>query len=98
MNLRWEPASNLLNISGELNRTSILAHYPIKKSNFSGQSLTVNMNDTVSVDTAGVAWLLHLIETANAANCNISFQHLPQQLVDIATVTDVLPLLDNTAV
>jgi phospholipid transport system transporter-binding protein len=68
-------------ISGELSRFTVeqlndnaFSHW------FSHSAIDVNLHDLSKVDTAGLAWLLHLLEQAKGFNCQLSFSHIPLQL------------------
>ena len=50
------------------------------------------------IDTAGLAWILLLIELAAAKSCDISLMNLPDDLLKLAKLSavDTLLPIDNT--
>lgn len=82
-----------VDLTGVLDRHSILNFYPapIKPSN--AKTLNVNLEKVVKVDTAGLAWLIHLKELTLKSNITLVFHNVPKQLIDIARLSDVLPIL-----
>jgi phospholipid transport system transporter-binding protein len=68
-------------ISGELSRFTVDELSDEMFSDwFSHSAIDVNLHDLSKVDTAGLAWLLHLLEQAKGFNCQLSFSHIPLQL------------------
>ncbi|MBO9489585.1 STAS domain-containing protein [Endozoicomonas sp. G2_1] len=62
----------------------------------SGQSaLTLDLSKLTHVDTAGLAWLLYVIEQAHKANVAVTLSELPEDLINLTRLTgvdDLLPL------
>jgi len=80
-------------ITGPLNRHSLSAlgkdyHTPLFKQCYEPK-IQISLAETTQVDTAGLAWLLLLIETAQKANCQLSFVHLSHDLLKLAQLSAV---------
>jgi phospholipid transport system transporter-binding protein len=77
-------------VAGELIRTTINKPFE-KKSNklFSSAKMTVDLSRVKKVDTAGLAWLLHIVEQANLNACQLIFINIPQDLLKLATLSGV---------
>ncbi len=45
------------------------------------------------MDTAGLAWLLHQVAQAAKLGLTIQMRHVPEQLISLAQLSDVLALL-----
>lgn len=79
-----------LMIIGELSRYTVeqlndeeLSHW------FAHSAIDVNLHDLSKVDTAGLAWLLYLLEQANNFSCQLSFSHVPLKLSKLATLSGI---------
>ena len=75
---------NKAHLVGELTRQNIALlsqkkiHQMIKQ-----DELTVNLAKISKVDTAGLAWLIYLLEQANAKSCQLIFSNLPEKLTKL---------------
>ena len=70
----------------------------LKKSSreFAGNdSITLDLNQVTSVDSAGLALLLRWIANARHGSVQISFLNIPEKLLSIARISDVDGLLVN---
>ncbi len=57
--------------------------------------VAVDLAQLSKVDTAGLAWLFHLLELSGNAGCQLSFSHLPNKLhklIELSGVDGFLPL------
>jgi phospholipid transport system transporter-binding protein len=52
-----------------------------------------DFSELALVDTAGLAWLLHQVAQAAKLKLNIQMRHVPEQLISLAQLSDVLALL-----
>lgn len=83
-------------IEGELNMQTVpnlsqqlVGLFPqIEESN-----ITMDFASVTRSDSAGVALLVEIIQLAKLANLNLSFTGLPQQMQDIAALSDLLEIL-----
>lgn len=80
-------------IDGPLNRSTLCAldkqfHHTLFKQCREPQ-IQISLANTTQVDTAGLAWLLLLIETAQKVNCQLSFVHLSDDLLKLAQLSAV---------
>lgn len=87
-------------INGELSRYSLAL---IGNNNYSSSlkasEVIVNLSHVTKVDTAGLAWLLCLLEQANALSCQMTFSHLPMKLhklIALSGVDGLLPLANKS--
>jgi phospholipid transport system transporter-binding protein len=77
-------------VVGELNRTTISKSFEKKsKSLFSATKMVVDLSQVKKVDTAGLAWLLYIVEQANLNTCQLTFINIPQELLKLATLSGV---------
>ena len=86
-------------ITGPLNRDTIATldkhkHESMLKSS-AGSSLTLDLAKITHVDTAGLAWLLLLLETAGKLNSHLSFAHIPDDLLKLAKLSAADTFLVN---
>ncbi|MFT5756591.1 MAG: phospholipid transport system transporter-binding protein [Alteromonadaceae bacterium] len=77
-------------VVGELIRTTITKSFETKSKNlFSSQKMIVDLSQVKKVDTAGLAWLLYIVEQANLKSCSLTFIHVPQELLKLAALSGV---------
>jgi len=89
---------NIAFIEGALTRHTV-GQYNTKSITLLLQQKSVNMNfsKVSKVDTAGVAWLLLIVEQASKTACELSFTHLPEDLLNLTKlsgVTEFLPIIE----
>lgn len=92
--LQIEVNSNSAKLIGSLARKAIAnldkkAHAKIVKNS----EVTLDLSQINEVDTSGLAWLLFLLEQANLNNCQLSFAHLPADLLKLAELSAVKEFL-----
>ena len=83
-------------LSGELTRQTV-PQLPNKvvRQLISNSSIMLDLKQVKKVDTAGLAWLLALVEQAQVNACQLTLTHLPSDLIKLAklsAVDDFLPL------
>lgn len=77
-------------ISGILTRETITRVFEKKsKEIVNHKEITLDLANVIQVDTAGLAWLLMLIELASNKACKISLINLPEDLVKLAKLSAV---------
>ncbi len=79
-------------IVGPLNRNTVAKldkKYHVKVIKQLAKNATLDLAQTTSVDTAGLAWLLLLLEIANEKNCQLTFANLPDDLLKLAKLSAV---------
>ncbi len=62
---------------------------------FENDSASVNLEQVSKIDTAGLAWLFHLLELAGNTRCQLCFSHIPSKLhklIELSGVDGFLPL------
>jgi len=82
-------------ISGALTRATVPSlgkhrHHKIIKKN---ADICVDLSQLTKVDTAGLAWLLLVLEQAKKHQCQVSFAHIPNDLLKLAQLSAVESLL-----
>lgn len=87
-------------ISGPLNRDSISLfeknYHQHLLAKLNKSKVTLDLAKITSVDTAGLSWLLLLLETAINIDCDLSFINLPDDLLKLANLSAVDTFLTNT--
>jgi phospholipid transport system transporter-binding protein len=77
-------------IAGELSQKTIVK---LSKNQFlewfTEDTLLVNLDKLVKVDTAGLAWLLYLTEIACSHTCQLIFSNIPEKLNKLIALSDV---------
>ena len=84
-------------LSGDLTRHTVpkLAGNSVKEL-LKNENTVLDLAGVVTVDTAGLAWLLALIEEAEQSHQKLGFSHLPEDLLKLAKLSSVdhfLPLI-----
>jgi phospholipid transport system transporter-binding protein len=90
-------------ISGALTRATITRAFDKKyRKLVNDEHITIDLAKVSSIDTAGLAWILMLLELANHSACQIALINLPDDLLKLAklsAVDNLLPIngpIDNT--
>jgi phospholipid transport system transporter-binding protein len=85
-----EHASGTFTLTGDLLRQTIAKEKLSKyKHLFIGQVLTLDLKKLGKVDTAGLAWLILLIEQAHKKNIDIRFSNLSVELTKLIKLSAV---------
>ncbi|MEH6594398.1 MAG: STAS domain-containing protein [Colwellia polaris] len=80
--------------SGALTRATITRTFDKKyRPLVNGKSITLDLAKVNQIDTAGLAWILLLIELAAAKACEITLINLPDDLIKLAKLSAVDTLL-----
>ena len=80
--------------SGALTRATITRAFDKKyRQLVNGESITIDLAKVNKIDTAGLAWILLLIELAITKSCKISLINLPDDLLKLAKLSAVDTLL-----
>jgi phospholipid transport system transporter-binding protein len=97
------PASNnsgaCLLISGELDQTTLVHDYWFELSDsdkqalVSGGSMKVDLGNVDRTDTAGLAWLINLVKDAKANKVKVSFESVPDKLLNLADLSSAKNIL-----
>jgi len=88
---------DLLRVSGELTFTTVTALLAKSRPLFdqAGTNINVELGDVERADSAGLAMLTEWMRQAKARGASIAFFHLPEQMLAIATASEldsILPL------
>ncbi|TBX22088.1 hypothetical protein TK45_10070 [Bowmanella sp. JS7-9] len=59
----------------------------------SKDALTLDLSGVDNIDTAGLAWLIHLVGVARASNVALYFSAIPERLTSLAKISNVEDLL-----
>jgi len=89
-------SEGLAELVGPLNRQTIAslpkkAHQKITHN----KTMIIDLKQVTDVDTAGLAWLLFLIEAAIKESCQLTFAHLPEDLLKLAKLSAVDDFLSS---
>jgi len=88
--------SSAIQFTGDLTRHTVMASVLKKMPSLTqSASLTLDLSKVSKVDTAGLAWLLMMVETALKRNCQLQLDNLPDDLLKLAAlsgVTEFLPV------
>lgn len=87
-------------VSGSLDRDSVMICWPGKQQTLqslqkSKSDLTLDLSAVEHVDTAGLAWIIHLTRECQAKQIKLSLLNTPEGLINLAklsSVDEVLPL------
>jgi phospholipid transport system transporter-binding protein len=80
--------------SGALTRATITPAFDKKyRKLVNNERIIIDLTKVSQVDTAGLAWILLLIELATNKACHISLINLPEDLLKLATLSAVDTLL-----
>lgn len=85
--------------SGALTRATIVPAFDKKYRHLvDNERVIIDLGKVNQIDTAGLAWLLLLIQLAASKSCDISLTNLPDDLVKLAKLSavDTLLPLENT--
>ena len=92
---------SIFELSGSLNRHSVPdIHKKHLQSIYEQHSCTLDFSQIQHVDTAGLAWVLLVVEKAQKRQCEINFINLPQDMVKLAKLSAVdtlFPSQETTA-
>ena len=92
------PEKGVLVFSGELNRDTLMHAWNGREKSLTGlhkqhDTLTVDLSDVSSVDTAGLAFLVNLIGTSKKYRLELKISSPPESLLKLAKISDVTSLL-----
>ena len=80
--------------SGALTRATITRTFDKQfRPLVNGKSMTIDLAKVNQIDTAGLAWILLLIELAATKACEITLINLPDDLIKLAKLSAVDTLL-----
>jgi len=83
-----------LTISGELSRFSVADIKDNEYVNwFAHAAIKIDLSNIVKADTAGLAWLVYLLEQAVKYSCHLSFSNIPEKLTKLITLSGLDGLL-----
>ena len=93
MSLKIERHSDSLHFTGTLNRDTLMQYSPFKLLNGCSGEVKFDFAGLSNIDTAGLAWLLQQLAQAKQQGLTIALCNVPKQLLSLADVTAVRPLL-----
>ncbi|MFD2165026.1 lipid asymmetry maintenance protein MlaB [Thalassotalea euphylliae] len=77
-------------LSGDLNSATVATISSKHQAKIvNSKQMTLDLSDVKDVDTAGLAWLLYLVEQALNTKCQLTFAHLPDDLLKLAQLSAV---------
>ena len=93
MSLKIERHADSLHITGTLNRDTLMQYSPFTLLNGCSGAVRFDFAALTNIDTAGLAWLLQQLAEAKQLGVTIALCNVPKQLLSLADVTAVRPLL-----
>ena len=98
--IKFTPSEEGGQLAGELTRQTIpkLPNKAVRKL-ISNSPIVLDLKQVKKVDTAGLAWLLALVEQAELNACQLTLTHLPSDLIKLAKLSAVdgfLPISSST--
>tara|TARA_Y100000114_G_C11513520_1_gene210123 strand:+ start:225 stop:518 length:294 start_codon:yes stop_codon:yes gene_type:complete len=91
--LNIEQQGEVFCFTGLLNRDTLMLYSPFKLLNSVSERINFDFSGLENIDTAGLAWLLQQLAWAKQHDIEISLCNVPKQLLSLADVTAVRPLL-----
>jgi len=77
-------------LTGELTRKTITRTFEKKSRNLcSSTRMAVDLSQVDKIDTAGLAWLLYVVEQAMQHSCQLTFTHVPKEILQLASLNGV---------
>jgi len=87
---------NHISVVGELDRFQLENPTQFVYPQISSKTVEIDLAKTRHVDTAGLAWLLKIVSFYQGENKQVNISHLPDQLIALAQLSNVLALLPIT--
>lgn len=91
--LKISQQQQTLVFSGALDRDTVPTVWPFKLLKKLTGTVVFDFSELALVDTAGLAWLLHQVAQATKLGLTIQMRHVPEQLLSLAQLSDVVALL-----
>lgn len=97
MHSQWiKKSTNDYALSGALDRDEVPALWAvIKQWQPESEKVVVSLSEVKRVDSAGMAMLIHLIEHAKIKNCHIMLSFVPEQLLTLFKLSNVVSLVSD---
>lgn len=93
MTLHIAQQGQVLCFTGVLNRDTLMLYSPFSLLNDTQGTVSFDFTGLANIDTAGLAWLLQQLSQAKQRGQTIALCNVPKQLLSLADVTAVRPLL-----
>lgn len=91
--LKISQQEQTLFFAGALDRDTVPTQWPFKLLKKLNGTVIFDFSELALVDTAGLAWLLHQVAQAAKLGLSIQMRHVPEQLMSLAKLSDVVALL-----
>ncbi|WP_373054820.1 STAS domain-containing protein [Vibrio salinus] len=83
-------------LSGALDRDEVPALWAVLEQwQPEEKEVVISLADVKRVDSAGMAMLIHLIENAKIKNCHIMMSFVPEQLLTLFELSNVVSLVSK---
>ena len=92
MTVSFQLDQDVLNVKGPLERFHLGAKHLYRFPRHQGK-LRIDLRGVTNLDTAGLAWLLKVIAYYQKKQCDVSVIQVPNQLIALAEISNVLELL-----
>lgn len=92
--LTIESKGEKLMVSGKLTRDHVTRDFEKRSYQLiNTESSVINLSKVSQIDTAGLAWLLAMLEHANQQNIHLYFTEIPAKLANLAKLSGVAGFL-----
>lgn len=97
MHSQWlQKSTTEYTLSGDLDRDEVPALWTVLKEwQPEAEKIVISLADVKRVDSAGMAMLIHLIENAKIKNCHIMLSFVPEQLLTLFKLSNVVSLVSE---
>lgn len=90
--------AGVFQLSGDLNRNTVMKSWPQQKSEIrsckaNNTPVRVDFSKVEQVDTAGLAWAMHLLKACKAEKVELEMLNLPNGLIKLAKLSNVNSIL-----
>lgn len=98
--LKQQTDSLVLKVGGDLDQLTLKKDYWLTTNNedklalVKSANLTVCLKNVQRADSAGLAWLINLKRDLKQHNVNVSIQHPPTKLVELAKLSNAANFLE----
>ncbi len=94
--LRWRAEAQTLHLSGELDQETVLALWP-QRETVMKQIDTIDVADLQRVDSAGLAFLVHLCQISRQQGITLGFTGISDKLHSLITLYNLQQIMVSSA-
>ncbi len=90
-----QKSNNNFNLSGEMSRETVMTHSNIKKiASKADDCINFDLSEVLRVDTAGLAWLIHILSELRQQGIRLELKNIPEQLQKLMQLGQVSHLFE----